>query len=101
MEAITFRFRLWYRFINRLIVRYKTSYKVSDVQYYMRITYHQQRSATEIRYDSMKEIVEHVYYNVPDSPTYTYSLVCRNKDTGKEWVLTLRHNKNLNHQYAL
>lgn len=62
-------------------------------QYYMRITYHATREVHDTRFNSMKEIVEYVYYNIPNSDAYTYTLVCRNRLVNKEYSILLRHNK--------
>lgn len=103
-EAIIFKFRLWKRFLHYILRKlnhyakreFQLRYNLlptDQIEYYMRITYHESRQVTDIRYDSMKEIVEYVYYNIPDSPSYTYNLICRHKHTGKEYILVLRHSK--------
>ena len=110
-EAILFKFRLWKRFLQFIVCRlnhyakreFQLRYNllpIGQIEYYMRVTYHDSRQVCDTRYESMKEIVEYVYYNIPNSPSYTYSLVCKHKDTGKEYLLLLRHNQ-LNPQLSL
>lgn len=105
MEKIIIKCRFWRRVLLLLITKLnfyaKKKYDqlidqpIRGTEYYLRTINMISRSTTDVRYDTMKEIVEYVYYNIPDSPYYNCFLVCRNPETGKEHTLTLRHNKQI------
>lgn len=111
MEKIIFKCRLWRRILRLLLTKLNyharnkfdqlLDHPVKGTEYYLRTINMIDRSSSDLRYDSMKEIVEYVYYNIPDSPYYNCYLVCKNPISGKEHILSLRHNKSITYQTSL
>lgn len=98
MQRIIFTCALWRRFIwsiiRKLSREFKLHFKLHNMvrnEYYMRVEYSQSRQVTDIQYDTMKEIVEFVYYNIPKTDYITYSLVCKDKENGKQHIIRLNH----------
>lgn len=98
MERIIFTCALYRRFICTLLRQitreFKLHFKLHNLEkneYYMRVEYSKTREVTDIPYTTMKEIVEFVYYNIPKTDYITYSLVCKDKENGKQHIIRLNH----------
>lgn len=63
-----------------------------QVKFYMRTIDINTRQIYNREYSSMKEIVEYVFYNIPDTKDRVYLLVKENLDTKQEHILQLKHN---------
>ncbi len=87
--------RLYNRFRNEMqrewMLRYPSPY-CPDVYYYLRVTDLEKKEYIDYEFDSMKKIVEHVFYNTSYSQTKSYSLIKKNIITKKENILVLKQN---------